>query len=144
LSGDHGRRFVPAAWDDPAKSGLISRWLRDPSPGTGCADGTDVRPAHQAPVVLAVFILTQVLDGALTYWGVSQFGLTVESNAYLASLMASIGAGPALVAAKLLAVACGVVLFSTTSFRVLAVATGWCLGFAVVPWLVLYASFAHL
>jgi hypothetical protein len=27
---------------------------------------------------------------------------------------------------------------------VLAVATGWCLGFAVVPWLVLFTAFASV
>jgi hypothetical protein len=130
-------------WDNHAKSGVVSRWLRDVPSGTGCADRIGVRHANQAPVVLAVFILTQLLDGALTYWGVTKFGLAVESNAYLLSLMESIGTGPALIAAKVLAVACGFILFSTTSFRVLAVATGWCLGFAVVPWLVLFTAFAH-
>ena len=30
---------------------------------------------------------------------------------------------------------------ATTSFRVLAVATGWCLGFAVVPWVALATFF---
>lgn len=103
-----------------------------------------MRHAHQAPLVLALFILTQVLDGALTYWGVTKFGVGVESNTYLLSLMQSIGTGPALLAAKVLAVGCGVVLFSTTSFRVLAVATGWCLGFAVVPWLVLFTTFVNV
>ena len=103
-----------------------------------------MRHAKQAPIVLALFILTQLLDGALTYWGVTQFGIGIESNTYLATLMQSIGTAPALIAAKALAVACGIVLFSTTSFRVLAVATGWCLGFAVVPWLVLVSAFAHV
>ena len=129
-------------WDNYSKSGAVSRWLRDVPSGTGCADGIGVRHANQAPVVLAVFILTQMLDGALTYWGVSKFGMAVESNAYLLSLMESIGPAPALIAAKMLAVVCGFVLFSTTSFRVLAVATGWCLGFAVVPWLVLFTAFS--
>ena len=131
-------------WDDPSKSGVVSRWFRDLPAGTGHADSVGVRNANQAPVVLALFILTQVLDGALTYWGVTQFGIGIESNSYLASLMQSIGIAPALIAAKVLAVACGVVLFSTTSFRVLAVATGWCLGFAVVPWLVLVTAFGNV
>lgn len=131
-------------WTDPANSSVLSRWLRDVPSGTGCADGIGVRHAHQAPIVLAVFILTQVLDGTLTYWGVTKFGLAVESNAYLLSLMEAIGTAPALIAAKVLAVACGFILFSTTSFRVLAVATGWCLGFAVVPWLVLFTAFARV
>jgi len=129
---------------DSSKSGLVSRWLRDLPSGTGHAESIGVRHANQAPIVLALFILTQVLDGALTYWGVSQFGIGIESNTYLASLMQSIGIAPALIAAKVLAVACGVVLFSTTSFRVLAVATGWCLGFAVVPWLVLVTAFGNV
>ena len=131
-------------WDNSSKSGLVSHWLRDLPSGTGHAESIGVRHANQAPIVLALFILTQVLDGALTYWGVSQFGIGIESNTYLASLMQSIGIAPALIAAKVLAVACGVVLFSTTSFRVLAVATGWCLGFAVVPWLVLVTAFGNV
>ena len=131
-------------WDDPSKSGLVSRWLRDVPSGTGRAESIGVRHANQAPIVLALFILTQVLDGALTYWGVSQFGIGIESNTYLVSLMQAIGTAPALIAAKALAVGCGIVLFSTTSFRVLAVATGWCLGFAVVPWLVLVTAFGNV
>jgi hypothetical protein len=39
---------------------------------------------------------------------------------------------------------CGFVLFATMSFRVLAVATGWCLGFAVVPWMILVAAFGSV
>ncbi len=103
-----------------------------------------MRYANQAPLVLGIFILTQVLDGTLTYWGVNKFGIEVESNTWLVSLMHTMGPGLALLAAKALAVGCGVVLFATTSFRVLAVATGWCLGFAVVPWLVLLTAFGNV
>jgi hypothetical protein len=95
----------------------------------------------QARAVLAIFFVTQILDGALTYWGVSRFGVQIEFNSWLASLMMMIGPAPALLAAKALACICGVVLFATTSFRVLAVATGWCLGFAVVPWVALATIF---
>jgi hypothetical protein len=85
-----------------------------------------VSSATQAPVVLAIFLITQVLDGMLTYWGVSRFGVSIEFNSWLATL----------------ACLCGMVLFATTSFRVLAIATGWCLGFAVVPWVALALAFA--
>ena len=103
-----------------------------------------MRHAQQAPLVLGIFILTQLLDGTLTYWGVSKFGVEVESNTWLVSLMHAVGPAAALLGAKALAVGCGVILFATTSFRVLAVATGWCLGFAVVPWLVLFTAFGHV
>jgi hypothetical protein len=105
---------------------------------------TGVRSLNQATLVLGIFVMTQVLDGALTYWGVNQFGLDIESNTYLLTLMRAIGPAPALIAAKALACMCGLVLFCTTSFRVLAVATGWCLGFAVVPWIVLATAFANI
>jgi hypothetical protein len=55
--------------------------------------------------------------------------------------MTAVGPGTALVAAKGLACVCGFVLFATTSFRVLAIATGWCLGFAVIPWIALAIAF---
>ncbi len=103
-----------------------------------------MRSANQASLVLSIFVLTQVLDGTLTYWGVSQFGLGIESNEWLVTLMEAIGPAPALFAAKSLAVVCGFVLFATMSFRVLAVATGWCLGFAVVPWMILAVAFGNI
>ncbi len=96
----------------------------------------------QARLVLVIFLITQFLDGVLTYWGVSRFGVELEFNSWLATLMVAIGPGTALVAAKTVACFCGFVLFATTSFRVLAIATGWCLGFAVVPWLALAVAFS--
>jgi hypothetical protein len=130
--------------DDRADSGLVSRWFRDAPSGTGRADGQGVGTAMQARFILGVFILTQVLDGALTYWGVTKFGIGVESNTWLVSLMEAIGPAAALFAAKTLAVACGFILFATTSFKVLTVATGWCLGFAVVPWMILFTAFGQV
>ena len=92
---------------------------------------------NQGVFVLVVFLVTQVADGALTYWGVRRFGLEVEMNFYLAWFMAAVGPGLALVAAKSLAWVCGLILFQTAWLRTLAVATGWCLGFALVPWIFL-------
>jgi len=57
-----------------------------------------VNSAKQAPIVLAIFIVTQVLDGTLTYWGVSRFGVHIEFNSWLATLMTAIGPAPASVA----------------------------------------------
>ena len=52
--------------------------LRDGRRGIGVAEDGAVRSANQASLVLGIFILTQVLDGTLTYWGVSQFGFGIE------------------------------------------------------------------
>jgi hypothetical protein len=95
---------------------------------------------RQEVQVLAIFLVTQFLDGALTYVGVRQFGIEAEGNALLISLMNAWGAGPALVAAKLFSSFCGVLLFAVSVYRVLAAAAGACLGFAVIPWMFLLAS----
>ena len=100
-----------------------------------------VRPedARQAPVVLAIFLITQLLDGSLTYWGVKQFGIELEMNALLAAFMHEVGPLPTLVAAKVMACACGMVLYVYQYLRPLAVMAGLCLGVAVVPWLFMFA-----
>jgi hypothetical protein len=91
---------------------------------------------RQEVLVLAIFLIAQILDGGLTYVGVRQFGIEAEGNALLITLMHAWGAGPALVAAKVFASMCGVILFVMSVYRVLAAAAGACIGVAVVPWLV--------
>ena len=56
---------------------------------------------QQARLVMGIFLATQFLDGVLTYWGVSRFGVQLEFNSWLATLMTVIGPGTALVAAKI-------------------------------------------
>lgn len=87
-------------------------------------------------LVLGAFLAVQLLDGALTYVGVRLYGIEVEANVLITTLMYAWGTGPALVAAKLFASACGVILFLVSVYRVLAAAAGACLGLAVVPWLI--------
>ena len=92
--------------------------------------------------MFVIFIITQLMDGALTYWGVTRFGIDLEMNALLASTMHEIGPGPTLVIAKVLACTCGVVLYSHSYLRPLAAVAGLCLGLAVLPWLFLWVSAA--
>lgn len=92
---------------------------------------------RQPVVVLAIFLVAQVLDGALTYIGVRQFGIEAEGNVLLTTLMYAWGAGPALLAAKLFSSACGVILFAISVYRVLAAAAGACIGLAVIPWMMI-------
>lgn len=91
--------------------------------------------------MLGIFLLSQVLDGVLTYIGVSRLGIDVEMNAWLASAMQAVGPAPALLSAKTVSCLCGAFLYLTASYRPLAVAAGLHLGFAVVPWIVIVALF---
>lgn len=87
---------------------------------------------HQ--LVFAAFLLTQILDGILTYVGVSAFGIAAEGNPLLAWLMASYDEVIALAGAKILAACCGVALYILAVDRLLAVLTLVYIGGALVPW----------
>ena len=93
---------------------------------------------EQAPLVLTIFVIAQILDALLTYGGVSRLGIEVEMNLLLANGMREIGPGPTLTAAKLVACLCGFFLYSTARHRTLAVAAGLSIGVAVVPWCVVF------
>src|SRR5688572_11256148 len=94
----------------------------------------------EATIVFAVFLTAQVLDGVLTYIGVSLLGVDVEANILLATSMAAIGTPSTLIAAKLLACGCGYVLYRTAWHRPLAITAGLYVGVAVVPWLGIMAA----
>jgi hypothetical protein len=85
-------------------------------------------------VIFAAFLLTQVLDGILTYIGVSVFGVAAEGNPILAWLMTSYGEVIALAGAKIVAALCGVALYILAVDRLLAVLTLVYIGAALVPW----------
>ena len=97
-------------------------------------------PWREASIVFAIFIAAQVLDGVLTYVGVSLLGIEIEANILLATWMEVIGAPAALAGAKVLACGCGCVLYCTAWHRPLAITAGLCLGVAVVPWCVVLAD----
>ena len=87
---------------------------------------------HQ--LVFVAFLLTQVLDGILTYVGVSAFGIGAEGNPILAWLMSSYGEALALAGAKVVAACCGVALYMLAVDRLLAVLTLVYIAAALVPW----------
>jgi hypothetical protein len=92
-----------------------------------------VRPAR---LVLLLFIVAQACDGVFTYVAVNAFGLQAEGNVLLATWMGILGPAPALLGAKLLALACGVLLYLRGVHRVLAALTVFYAVGAVGPWLV--------
>jgi len=87
---------------------------------------------HQ--LVFAAFLLTQVLDGILTYAGVSALGVGAEGNPLLAWLMNSYGELIALAGAKVVAAGCGVALYILAVDRLLAILTLVYIAAALVPW----------
>lgn len=88
-----------------------------------------------ADIVVVVFLLAQACDGVFTYVGVSLYGVGIEGNPLLAWLMAAIGEGPALAAAKVMAGALGIALHLTAVHRILAALSAFYVAVAILPWI---------
>jgi hypothetical protein len=86
-------------------------------------------------VVLLLFLAAQAFDGVFTYVAVGAYGLTAEGNALIATWIALVGPAPALLGAKLLAAAGGILLYVRGVHRTLAVLTMLYAVGAIAPWL---------
>jgi hypothetical protein len=89
---------------------------------------------------LVFFVLLQLADGVLTYAAVERFGTAAEGNPILATWMVLTGAAPALIGAKLIACACGTVLYFAGVHHVLMALSALYLFAAVVPWLQIFSQ----
>jgi hypothetical protein len=89
---------------------------------------------------LAIFIVLQLADGVLTYAAIGHFGVQAEGNPILATWILIAGALPAVFGAKLLACACGAVLYAAGVHRVLAGLATLYLFAAVLPWLHIFST----
>ena len=94
----------------------------------------EVSRSRFGDIVLVAFLVAQVLDGLFTYLGVKTFGPAAEGNPLLFWLMNSVGEGPALAGAKLMAGTFGIALHLTAVHKVIAVLTLVYIGAALVPW----------
>lgn len=83
---------------------------------------------------IVAFLLAQALDGVLTYWGVLEFGHEFELNPNIAVLMAHIGSGPALFAAKAYVSMLGVLLHLLHVHVTVSAMFLYYLYFALLPW----------
>jgi len=98
--------------------------------------GSDTR----AIWMLALFVATQLADGALTAAGVAQFGMQIEGNPLIHFAAEGAGFGATLVIAKLFAVSCATLLYAQARHLTLAVLTlAYVIG-AIVPWTIVLAS----
>jgi hypothetical protein len=84
--------------------------------------------------LLLLFVITQALDGAMTYVGVRTLGVAIEANPLITWYAAAIGAGNALAAAKLLAIGCGLILYTHARHAALAALTAIHVTCAILPW----------
>ncbi len=98
------------------------------------------RDLSRGEVAILAFFLVQALDAAFTYWGVTLHGRDIEGNPLVASLMLSIGEGPALASAKLAAAGCGMILHLTHVHRIVAALTAFYVCAALLPWVYVFTA----
>ena len=85
--------------------------------------------------MVIVFLIAQACDGVLTYVGVATYGPRAEGNPLLAWLMAALGRGAGVAAAKAAAGAFGIALHLVAVHRVVAALAVFYLAVAIVPWI---------
>ena len=88
-----------------------------------------------AQILWLTFVVVQVLDGVMSYVGVSLHGPDIEANPLVAWYLTALGPAAGFTAAKLFAVTCGTVLYMTDRHRWVAILTAVYLIFAVGPWI---------
>jgi hypothetical protein len=91
-------------------------------------------------LTLAIFLVLQIADGLITFGAVRIFGASAEGNPILEMWIRLAGPGTALLAAKGIACAGAVLLYSVGWQRTLIVLTGLLLCCAVGPWLAVLAT----
>ena len=90
-------------------------------------------------VVLVLFLAAQCFDGVFTWVAVHAYGPHAEGNVLIATWIALVGPAPALFGAKMVAAACGVLLYLRGMHRTLSLLTlVYGIG-AIGPWLLVFA-----
>ena len=92
-------------------------------------------------MAVVLFLLAQASDGVLTYVGVSIYGLHMEGNPLVGWLMAAMGEGPGLAAAKLTAGCFGIALHLSAVHKAVALLAFFYLTAAVIPWVAILFYF---
>ena len=96
-----------------------------------------LRSARFGNVVVIAFLIAQACDGVFTYVGVATYGARVEGNPLLGWLMAALGCGVGVAAAKAAAGAFGIALHLVAVHRVVAALAAFYLAVAILPWVAL-------
>jgi hypothetical protein len=88
-------------------------------------------------IAVLAFLVAQCLDGVFTYVGVMTYGLAIEANPVLVTLMANLGHGVGVLGAKVVAGALGIGLHLLQIHAAVALLTGFYLTVAVAPWTII-------
>jgi hypothetical protein len=91
-------------------------------------------------VVLLLFLTAQGYDALFTYTAVHAYGVSAEGNSLIATWMGLVGPMTALVGAKTLASACGVLLYLRGMHRTLSLLTLFYGVGAIGPWMIVYSQ----
>jgi hypothetical protein len=93
-----------------------------------------VAPSRFGDAAILFFLVTQCLDGVLTYIGVMTYGVAGEGNPILAALMERLGHATALLMAKLVSAGLGIMLHLLGVHSAVALLTLFYMAAAVMPW----------
>lgn len=93
-----------------------------------------------AQILWLAFVIVQVLDGVMSYVGVSLHGPGIEANPLVGWYLGALGPAVGFAVAKLFAVTCGTVLYVTARHRWVALLTLVYIVFAVGPWVQVLSS----
>ena len=91
-------------------------------------------------VVIVGYLIAQCLDGVLTYLGVRIWGVHVEANPLISSVIGLAGVAGGVIIAKAVAVGFGVVLHLRRVHTPVAVLTIVYLTVAILPWTALFLT----
>ena len=97
-------------------------------------------PSFFGDLIVVGFMLVQCLDGALTYLGVTTWGLGIEANPLISSAVSAAGLGVGLFTAKLVAAGFGILLHLRRVHNLVALLTLIYLGIAILPWTALFLT----
>jgi uncharacterized protein DUF5658 len=101
--------------------------------------GSDT-PGWFGDLVVLGFLLVQCLDGAFTYLGVSIWGLGIEANPLISSVVNAAGLGAGLAGAKLVAIGFGIALHLSQAHYIIALLTALYVAIAILPWTALFLT----
>ena len=90
-------------------------------------------------LVLLLFLVAQAFDGLFTYTALHAYGLHAEGNVLIATWISLVGTAVALLGAKAVAGACGVLLYIHNAHRTLTLLTALYVVGAIGPWMVVFA-----